>query len=158
MIGVKRAALSIYGLDKSDREWILESLPVNDKEKVIDAIKYIDNLSIDTHGSTIAELVAEEIEITESGESGESENALFMQVDLVPVSIVSDVLSTEPNEIKRIVINFRDWNWKKEYLENEGKKLKGVGEVSVTDMAVSCIIDTFSNKVINHHVDMNSND
>jgi len=155
VIGVKRAALSIYGLDKSDREWILESLPVNDKEKVIDAIKYIDNLSIDAHSSTIAELVAEEIEIIESGES---ENALFMQVDLAPVSIVRDVLSTEPNEIKSIVINFRDWNWKNEYLENEGQKLKGVGEVSVTDMAVSCIIDTFSNKVINHDVDMNSND
>ena len=150
MIGVKRAALSIYGLEKSDQEWILGSLPADDRDKVIDAIKYIETLRIDTHEGGLAELVADEIEIIESSEL---ENARVMQVDLTPMSIIRGVLSAEPSEIKDVIINHRQWSWKNEYIEIEGYKAGKLIEGVVSDVVVNCIIDTFLHRVLNHNSD-----
>ena len=155
MIGVKRTALSIHSLEKSDQQWILDNLSESNKEKVMIALGYIDKLCLESNSNIVATLSSDDITFFEPGSSS-SDTAITMQVDLTPVEIVATVLQSESAKIKQTVLNHRHWSWKKKYLnmEKEAGENYDISDTEITPAVEKCIIESFSDRVINFNMDV----
>lgn len=154
MIGIKRTALAIYGLEKLDQEWILNNIPYDKRMHVVDAIDYIHRLSMKENNANITNL------LTDNGVMAnilKSDASKFMQVDLTPVAIINDILESEPDEIIHIILNYRDWSWKSEYIRDYSfYAMQDVGAVSgldtsITEHVLRSVINKFTALVINYN-------
>jgi hypothetical protein len=116
--GYRKAALRLYGLAETDRQWLLSQLDESRREKITALLSELEAMGLSRQSARLAE-PAQEVKVAPGGKSVEGQPGTKRQdgpLDNVAVVLVENALSGEPAWMAGLIADLGGPGWSQSYL------------------------------------------
>lgn len=147
----RKAALSIYNLTASDRDWILHQLPSHQRFAIEMLLAELGAMKIPPG---LLPLAVTNPPLPNAAKDELSRTDPYHALDQCKTSLVWSTLSAEQNEVIAVILAFRVWRWHAAVLKQftssrraEIIKLTGMINQKVSFAMQCCIVSAFAGKL-----------
>jgi hypothetical protein len=115
MNGLRKAALYLHGLEEVDREWLLNALTEEERQRLQTTLAELDEMGIPKGDAWLPELA--ETPVFDGRDSGDNKQlSMIKEIERAELASVTEILDAEPDEIVASLLRHRVWSWRQAYV------------------------------------------
>jgi hypothetical protein len=152
--GYRRAALQLYSLSESDRDWVLHKLPNERAERILRLIDELTELGIPKEQSWLIPAKTESESQFQSEQKVTPQQRAALEIESADIDVLEYVLDRESDAVVALILLYRSWSWRASYLNAcnpqrrqriEAKEESGV--VVAGDNVLTALIEAFAETI-----------
>lgn len=152
--GYRRAALHLYSLSESDRDWVLHKLPKERAERIHGLIEELTELGIPKEQSWLIPAKPESESHFQSEQNMTPQQQAVLEIESADLDVLEYVLDRESESVVALILLYRSWSWRASYLNAcnpqrrqriEAKEESGV--VIAGDNVLTTLIEVFAETI-----------
>jgi hypothetical protein len=153
--GYRRAALQLYSLSESDRDWVLDKLPKERAERILVLIDELSELGIPKEQSWLIPAKAESVSHFKSEQEMTPQQQAVLDIESADMDVLEYVLDRESDAVVALILMYRSWSWRGLYLNTcnpqrrqriEAKEESGA--VVAAESVLDALIEVFAETIV----------